>query len=316
MATESLGLLGIPLAILAGTLRGSAPFLFVSLGECITEKSGKINLGLEGTLLMGAMSAYAVSYLAAPIVGEGWSPWLGVLAAGLAGAALGVIHGWLSQQPRVNDVATGIAMIIFGSGLAFFLGKPFIQPQAPQLFTFDWGGWSSVPQLQAALKVSPLFLLGLAIAPFLQWFFRSTRWGLYVRAVGDSPQAAKAMGISVFKVRIWSIMAGSFLAGIGGACLSLYYPGVWTERISSGQGLMAVALVIFARWNPIQCLWASMLFGGAQALGPAFQSVGVDSYTYLFNAAPYILTLLIMIVTCSPERSLAGSPGALGKTDE
>jgi general nucleoside transport system permease protein len=312
---ESLGLLGVPLAILAGTLRGSAPFLFVSLGECLTEKSGKINLGLEGTLLMGAMTAYGVSYLSQGAVGAFWAPWLGVIAAGLAGMALGAIHGWLSQQPRVNDVATGIAMIIFGSGLAFFLGKPFIQPQAPQLITFNWGAWSSSAQIQAALKVSPLFLLGVAIAPLLQWFFRATRWGLTIRAVGDSPQAALAMGISIFKVRMASIMAGSFFAGIGGACLSLYYPGVWTERISSGQGLMAVALVIFARWNPIQCLWASFLFGGAQAIGPAFQSVGIDSYLYLFNAAPYILTLLIMILTCSPQQTLAGSPGALGKED-
>lgn len=316
MAADSLGLLGIPLSILAGTLRGSAPFLFVSLGECITEKSGKINLGLEGTLLFGAMSAYGVSYLSSSAIGDFWAPWLGVFVAGLSGAVLGALQGWLSQQRRVNDVATGIAMIVFGSGLAFFFGKPFIQPQAPQLFTFDWGSWSASPQIQAALKVSPLFLLGVAIAPFLHWFFRATRWGLYVRAVGDSPQAARAMGISSFKVRLLSTMAGSFLAGIGGACLSLYYPGVWTERISSGQGLMAVALVIFARWNPVQCLWASLLFGGAQAIGPAFQSVGVDSYYYLFNAAPYILTLLIMIVTCSPKRSLAGAPGALGKTDD
>ena len=153
MATESLGLLGIPLSILAGTLRGSAPFLFVSLGECITEKSGKINLGLEGTLLLGAMSAYGASYLSAPIVGDFWAPWLGVFVAGLAGMALGALQGWLSQQRRVNDVATGIAMIIFGSGLAFFFGKPFIQPQAPQLFTFDWGNWSAVPQVQAAVFV-------------------------------------------------------------------------------------------------------------------------------------------------------------------
>lgn len=108
------------------------------------------------------------------------------------------------------------------------------------------------------------------------------------------------------------IIAGSFLAGIGGAYLSLYYPGSWTERISSGQGLMAVALVIFARWNPIQCLYASLLFGGAQAIGPALQSVGINSYYYLFNASPYILTLLIMIFTCSPKRTLTGAPGALG----
>ena len=309
-------ILTLLLGIFAGTLRGSAPFLFVSLGECITEKSGKINLGLEGTLLMGAMSAYGVSYLSAPTVGEFWAPWLGVAAAGISGMLLGVVHGWLSQQRRVNDVATGIAMIILGSGLAFFFGKPFIQPQAPQLFTFDLGGWSELSQVQSALKISPLFLIGIAIAPFLHWLFRATRWGLYIRAVGDSPQAALAMGISPFKVRMLSIMAGSFLAGIGGACLSLYYPGVWTERISSGQGLMAVALVIFARWNPIQCLWASLLFGGTQAIGPAFQSIGIDSYYYLFNAAPYVLTLLIMIITCSPKKTLVGSPGALGMENE
>lgn len=305
MSTEALGWWGVPLAIAAGTMRGGTPFLFVSLGECLTEKSGKINLGLEGTLLTGAMSAYAISYLTG-------SPWAGVLVAGFAGMVLGAIHGWLSQQPRVNDVAVGIAMIIFGSGIAFFLGKPFIQPVAPQLPTFDLGSWSNLPQVQAALKISPLFLLGLILTPLMTWFFKSTRWGLFVRAVGDSPDAARAMGVSIFKVRMLSIIAGSFLAGIGGASLSLYYPGVWTEGISSGQGLMAVALVIFARWNPMQCLYASLLFGGAQALGPALQSVGVDSYYYLFNAAPYILTLAIMIFTCSPKRTLAGVPGALG----
>ncbi len=315
MAAEAIGWWGVPLGILAGTLRGSAPFLFVSLGECLTEKSGKINLGLEGTLLMGAMSAYAVSYLTEGMVGSALAPWLGVLMAGVSGMLLGSIHGWLSQQPRVNDVAVGIAMIIFGSGLANFLGKPFIQPQAPQMPTINAGGWSNLPQVQSALQISPLFLLGIAVVPLMSWFFKSTRWGLYVRAVGDSPEAAKAMGISIFNVRMASIVAGSFLAGIGGACLSLYYPGVWTERISSGQGLMAVALVIFARWQPWQCLWASLLFGGAQALGPAFQSVGIDSYYYLFNAAPYILTLLIMIITCSPKRTLVGAPGALGQED-
>ena len=309
MASEALGWWGIPLAIIAGTLRGSAPFLFVSLGECLTEKSGKINLGLEGTLLMGAMSAYAVSYLTG-------SPWLGVITAGIAGMFLGLIHGWLSQQPRVNDVAVGIAMIIFGSGLAFFLGKPFIQPSAPQLPVISLGAWSQMPQVQSALQISPLFILGVAIAPLMQWFFRSSRWGLLVRAVGDSPDAARAMGISIFKVRMASIVAGSFLAGIGGASLSLFYPGSWSERISSGQGLMAVALVIFARWNPVQCLYASLLFGGAQAIGPALQSVGIDAYYYLFNASPYILTLLIMVITCSPKRTLTGAPGSLGQAQE
>ncbi|MCT7948328.1 ABC transporter permease [Ancylothrix sp. C2] len=303
--TEAIGWWGVPLGILAGTLRGSAPFLFVSLGECLTEKSGKINLGLEGTLLTGAMSGYAISYLTG-------SPWLGVLGAGISGMILGIIYGIISQQPRVNDIAVGIAMIIFGSGIAFFFGKPFIQPSAPQLPALEFGFWSNLPQLQSALKICPLFLLGVILAPLMQWFFRNTRWGLYIRAAGDNPDAAKALGISLFKVRMFSIISGSFLAGIGGAYLSLYYPGSWTERISSGQGLMAVALVIFARWNPIQCLYASLLFGGAQAIGPTLQSVGVESNYYLWNASPYILTLIIMIFTCSPKRTLAGSPGALG----
>ncbi|MDX2270604.1 MAG: ABC transporter permease [Cyanobacteriota bacterium] len=312
MATEGLGWWGVPLAVVAGTLRGSAPFLFVSLGECLTEKSGKINLGLEGTLLLGAMTAYATSYLTQDTVGSLIAPWLGVVAAGVAGMILGAIHAFLSQQPKVNDVAVGIAMIIFGSGLAFYFGKPFIQPVAAQLPAFEFGNWSDNPVLQAALKVSPLFVLGILLAFAMNRFFKSFRWGLYVRAVGDSPEAARAMGISVPWVRTCAIMAGSFLAGIGGAYLSLYYPGSWTERISSGQGLMAVALVIFAKWDPIQCLYAALLFGGAQAIGPALQSVGVQSNYYLWNAAPYVLTLAIMIITSSPVRTLAGMPGALG----
>ncbi|HEY3901687.1 MAG TPA: ABC transporter permease [Chthoniobacter sp.] len=303
--SASLGFWEIPIAVLAGAIRGGTPFLFVSTGECLTEKSGKINLGLEGVLLMGAMSAYAISY-------KTGSPWCGLLAAGGAGLILGFIHAWLSQQPKVNDIAAGIAMIIFGSGLAFFLGKPYIQPLAPQLPGLNLGGWSSIPAIQSALKICPLFFVGVAIAFAMNWFFRSTRWGLFVRAVGDKPDAARAMGISVWGVRTLSIMAGSCLAGFGGAYLSLFYPGSWTERVSGGQGMIAVALVIFGRWNPVQCLWASLLFGGAQALGPALQSIGVSSYYYLFNASPYILTLLVMIATCSDKKQLAGQPGALG----
>ena len=308
MTEASVDWLAVPLAIVGGTLRGSAPFLFVSLGECLTEKAGKINLGLEGTLLTGAMTAYAVSYLTG-------SPWLGVLAAGCAGLCLGAIHAWLSQLPRVNDIAVGIAMLTFGSGLAFFFGKAFIQPKAPPLPLFELGAWSTYAPLQSALQISPLLLIGMAIAPIMQWFFKSTRWGLYVRAVGDSPSAARAMGISVFWVRNVAIAFGSFLAGIGGASLSLYYPGIWSENISSGQGLMAVALVIFARWQPMQCLGAALLFGGAQAIGPALQAARINAFPYLFNASPYIFTLIIMIVTCSPKRTLTGSPGALGTSE-
>lgn len=306
-AAGTLGWWGVPIAVLGGAIRVSTPFLFVSLGECLTEKSGRLNLGLEGNLVMGAMSAYAIAYMTG-------SPWLGVLVAGIAGGVLGSIHAIACSLRRVNDIAVGIALMLFGTGLAFFLGKPFVQPKAPNLPDISLGWWAGIPQVEHALKINMLFLIGVLIAPVLYWAFKNTRWGMIVRMVGDSEEAAKAVGINVLFVRFAATTFGGFLAGIGGAFLSLYYPGSWNEGLSSGQGLMAVALVIFARWNPMYCLFAALLFGAAGALGPALQSVGVTSGHYLFNAAPYILTLAILIISCSPKRRLTGAPGELSVT--
>jgi general nucleoside transport system permease protein len=300
----ALGWWGVPIAVLAGAIRVGTPFLFVSLGECITEKSGRINLGLEGILVMGALSGYAISYATG-------NPWVGVLAAGGAGAALGLVHAALCNLPRVNDIAVGIGLMLSGTGLAFFMGKPYVQPKAPTLPSIPFGAWSDSPQVRSALEINPLFLVGAALALALAWAFRTTRWGLVLRMVGDSAEAARALGYRVRLVRTLATALGGFLAGIGGSFLSLYYPGSWSEGLSSGQGLMAVALVIFARWNPLHCFYASLLFGGAGALGPALQSVGITSGYYLFSAAPYVVTLGIMIATCSPRRSLAGAPGEL-----
>src|ERR1700730_1544953 len=152
---EGMGGWGIAVALAGGAVRGSIPYMFVSLGECLTEKSGRINLGMEGVLLMGAMTAFGVS-------DRSGSPWLGVMAAALAGALLGLIHSGLTELPRVNDVAAGIAMIIFGSGLAFFFGKQFVAPMAPQLPVIEFGAWSANPAVRSALRISPLFFLGLA----------------------------------------------------------------------------------------------------------------------------------------------------------
>jgi simple sugar transport system permease protein len=307
MDGTDIGLWGVPLAILAGAIRVSTPFIFVSLGEMITERSGRINLGLEGTLVFGAMAAYGTAVMTG-------SPWLGVLAAMGAGALFGLIHGFICKFPKVNDIAIGIAMMQFGLGLAFFLGKPFIQPAAPKLPSIPFGGWSSYPQIQAALNINVLFLIGILLAFVLSWALRNTRIGLILRVAGDSSDAARAMGLNPDTIRLLATAVGGALAAVGGAYLSLFYPGSWNEGISSGQGLMAVALVIFARWNPLGCLLASLLFGGAGALGPALQSVGVTSGYYLFYAAPYVLTLIIMIATSSPTRSLTGAPAALSLT--
>jgi len=304
---SDLGLWSVLIAMLGGAIRVSTPFLFVSLGELITERAGRINLGLEGTLVFGAMAGYAVAYLTG-------SAWTGVAAAALTGALFGLVHGVICSIPKVNDIAIGIALMLFGSGLAFYFGKPFIQPVAPDLPTIPLGWWSDLPQLRAALEVNVLFIAGLVLALVIAWMLRATRVGLILRVVGDSTDAARAMGLRPLPIRIAATAVGGALAVIGGAYLSLYYPGSWNEGISSGQGLMAVALVIFARWNPVACIWAALLFGGAGALGPALQSVGVSSGYYLFYAAPYVLTLGLLVATSSPTRAMAGAPGELSIT--
>ncbi len=270
--------LDVLVAVLGGAIRVGTPFLFVSLGECLTEKAGRINLGLEGVLVFSAMAGFGISYLSGQ-----W--WLGVLAASASG------------------------------GLAFFLGKPLIQPQAAQIPAIPLGAWlGAEPQgaVGSALAINALFPIGVAMALALAWALKNTGWGLTVRMVGDSADAARAQGTSVNGVRIAATTAGGFIAGLGGASLSLYFPGSWNEALSSGQGLIAVALVIFARWHPVRCLWAALLFGGAGALGPALQSVGVTGYYHLFNAVPYVLTLAILVWACSPRRSLQGAPAELG----
>ncbi|CAM2154003.1 general nucleoside transport system permease protein [Pararobbsia alpina] len=295
------------LSLFAGAIRVSTPYLFVSLGECLTEKGGRVNLGLEGILVSGAMSGYAASYLLG-------SPWLGVLVAGGVGLLFGCLHGLVCSLPRVSDIAFGIALMLLGTGIAFFLGKPFIEPQAPMLPSIDLGAWSTSPQLHNALHINPLFVIGIVLSIVLQWGLRSTRWGMTLRLVGDHAETARAMGYPLTRIRIAATAVGGCFAGIGGAYLSLVYPGSWNEGLSSGQGLMAVALVIFARWQPIQCLYAALLFGAAGALGPALQAVGVTHGYYLYNAAPYVLTLALMIINCRPDRTLAGAPGELSLT--
>lgn len=304
---EDLGIWAVPLAMLGGAIRVSTPFLFVSLGECLTERSGRINLGLEGTLVFGAMAGYACAF-------ESDSAWVGVAAAALAGAIFGLFHGWICKFKGVNDIAIGIALMLLGIGLAFYFGKPYIQPVAPDLPSLSFGWWSGIPQVQAALEVNALFLAGVVLAFAMAWMFRNTAMGLRIRVVGDSSDAARAIGIAPDRVRLWSTAAGGAFAGVAGAYLSLYYPGSWNEGLSSGQGLMAVALVIFARWNPVMCLCAALLFGAAGALGPALQTVGFTSGYYLFFAAPYVLTLALLIFTSTPGKAMDSAPGELSIT--
>ena len=303
MDASSLGWWGVLLAVLGGAIRVGTPLLWVSLGETVTEKSGRINLGLEGTLLMGAMAAYATSLASG-------SPWLGVLAAAMVGMLFGVLHGLLCSLPRVNDTAMGIAMMLAGSGLAFWLGKPLIQPSAPSLAALPLGAFTEQPAVQAALGINPLFVIGVALAFAVHWALGHTRAGLRLRVVGDSENAARAFGLSPTLYRTAATAFGGACAGVGGASLSLFYPGAWSEALSSGQGVMAVALVIFARWDPRRCVAAALLFGGASAISPALQALGYTQGYYLLAALPYVLTLALLVSLGRPGPS-QGAPGEL-----
>jgi general nucleoside transport system permease protein len=300
---ETLGWWGVPLAILGGAIRVGTPLLWVSLGETVTEKAGRINLGLEGTLLMGAMTAYAAALASG-------NPWYGVLAAAAVGIVFGLLHGALCSLTRVNDTAMGIALMLAGSGLAFWLGKPLIQPSAPDLQAIELGEWSAMPAVQQALAINPLFVIGVLLAFAVYWAFGHTRVGLRLRVVGDSENAARAFGLSPSGYRIAATAFGGACAGVGGASLSLVYPGAWSEALSSGQGVMAVALVIFARWDPRRCILAGLLFGGASAISPALQAMGYTQGYYLFAALPYVLTLALLIGLGKPGPS-DGAPGEL-----
>jgi simple sugar transport system permease protein len=303
MDAGSLGWWGVPLAILGGAIRVGTPLLWVSLGEAVTEKSGRINLGLEGTLLMGAMTAYAVAWLSG-------NPWLAVLGAAAVGVLFGLLHGLLCSLNRVNDTAMGIALMLAGSGLAFWLGKPLIQPSAPDLPSIALGSFTDQPAVRAALDINPLFVIGVALAFAVHWGLSHTRFGLRLRVVGDSENAARAFGLSPSAYRVAATAFGGACAGVGGASLSLVYPGAWSESLSSGQGVMAVALVIFARWDPRRCILAGLLFGGASAISPALQALGYSQGYYLFGALPYVLTLALLIGLGKPGPS-HGAPGEL-----
>jgi simple sugar transport system permease protein len=220
----------------------------------------------------------------------------------------------LCSLARVNDVATGIALMLLGTGLAFYFGKGLIQPQAPQIPALPLGNWSDSSAVRSALQINALLPVGLAMSVALWWMFARTRIGLLVRMAGDSANAARALGYSVVRIRIIATTIGGAIAGLGGASLTLFYPGSWNEGISSGQGLIAVALVIFARWSPLRCVAAAALFGGAGAIGPALQSVGINGGYHLFNTIPYALTLLILVLSCRPGSAAAGSPGELSST--
>lgn len=298
----------IIVAVLATGIIAGTPLLFAALGELISERAGVMNLGVEGMMLVGAVTGFAFDVYTHNL-------WVAIVAAMLAGGLLGLIHGFLTISLKANQVVSGLALTIFGTGLSAYLGKPLIGVPAPVTFqAVVIPHLSKIPWMgQIFFSHDMLVYLSFAMVALFWFILYKTKTGLILRAVGENPGAVDAAGINVFKVRYLSVIIGGMLAGMGGAYLSLAYAPSWLENMTAGRGWIAVALVIFAMWNPLRALIGAYIFGTIDALGFHLQTMGVMIPSFFLKMLPYIFTLIILIVlTRETKHRRVATPEALG----
>ena len=290
------------------TLAAGTPLVFAALGELVTEKSGVLNLGVEGMMLVGAVASFITA------AGTG-SPWLGVLAGMGAGAALSLIFAVLTLSLMANQVASGLALSLFGVGLSAFMGLDYvsvvitaIQPLAvPGLSTLPFAG-------KLVFGHNPLVYVSLLLFAAIQWFLYRTRAGLIVRAVGESPQSAHAIGYPVVRIRYLAVMFGGACAGVGGAYLAVAYTPLWVEGMTAGRGWIALALVVFATWRPWRVLAGAYLFGGVTLAQFQAQGLGVDIPSQYLSMLPYVATILVLSIISRDAATIRlNAPASLGK---
>lgn len=301
--------MGILIPILTAAVRSGTPILYATLGEIVTEKAGILNLGLEGIMLVGAYTGFAVTYHLG-------SPWLGVVMAFVVGALLSLIHAFISITMKGNQVVSGLALTMFGTGASSLLGRSYIGFTIEGLNKIPLPGLSQIPIIGPVLFNNDALIYGSFILVFfLYWFFLRTRNGLNLRAVGDNPQAADAMGISVDKTRYLYTLIGGGIVAVGGAYMSIAYTKMWAELMTAGRGWIAVALVIFAIWNPMRAALGAYLFGGVEAFQLRLQAAGTSIPTPLLMMLPYILTIVVLffISVSQGKGILFGAPSSLGQ---
>lgn len=295
----------ILLALLAATVQAGTPILYATLGEILTEKGGILNLGVEGMMLVGAL----VGFVTALHTG---SPLLAFAAGGLAGASMAALHGIVCIWFLGNQVVSGLALTIFGTGLAGFFGTPYIGQTAPGFDPFDLPLLSQIPVLGPVFFRQDALVYISYLIPVLLWaFFRYTRWGLGIRAAGESPAATRAAGLGVLGYRWAALLGGGVLVGLGGSYLSLAYTHLWTNGLTSGRGWIAVALVIFAFWRPSRAMIGAYLFGGVMAFQLRLQAMGTALPSSILLMLPYVLTIAALAL--ASWRSVRNAaPAALG----
>jgi general nucleoside transport system permease protein len=297
-------------AICFATIIAGTPLVLVALGQLICEKSGMLNLGAEGMMSVGAVAAFVVTFW----TGSGL---LGLLAGVLAGAMLALIFGLITIHLMANQVATGLAVAIFGVGLAAFLGKPFESRVIAATPALVIPVLSDIPVIGKALFQQQSLVYGTwVIFAAVVWFLAKTRGGLVLKAVGESPAAANAIGISVVRVRYLAVLFGGAMAGLGGSFLSVFYTPMWTEGMIAGKGWIALALVVFATWRPWRVLLGAYLFGGVLISQLFVQSstLQVNVPAQLLSALPYLATIVVLvIISRNTQMVRVNSPASLGK---
>lgn len=296
-------------SILVRTIVAGTPLLLGTLGEVTTERSGILNLGVEGMMAIGAVTGFMVTYTTG-------NPWLGLLAATMAGAFSSLIHGFVTISLRANQTVSGLALTMLGLGLSGLWGKPYIgRPLDIRMASVSVPGLSRIPFLGRILfQQDPYFYLSVLLGILVWFFFKHTRWGIIIRSVGENPKAAESQGINVTLVKYLCVFVGGAFAGMAGAHLSTAYSKSWIEGMTSGRGWIVIALTIFARWEPSRAFLGAYIFGGIFVLQFVLQPLGISPN--LLAMLPYLTTLLVLLVygfSKEGQRSMS-APATLGES--
>lgn len=290
------------------TLAAGTPLVYAALGELVTEKAGVLNLGVEGMMLVGAVVAFMVA-------AKTGSPWAGVAAGTIGGAATSLVFGAIALSLMANQVATGLALSLFGVGLSAFIGLDYVSVVIDGIKAVDIPGLSTIPLAGPILfGHNPLVYLSLALFAAVQWFLTRTRAGLVLRAVGESPQSAHAIGYPVVRIRYLAVMFGGACSGLAGAYLSVALTPLWVEGMTAGRGWIALALVVFATWKPWRVLIGAYLFGGVTLASFQAQALGVAIPAQYLSMLPYAATIVVLAIISRDVVTIRlNAPASLGK---
>lgn len=295
--------------VLAGTLAAATPLIFAGLGELVAERSGVINLGVEGMILIGAIAGFAAA------AETGLGPAAGLPAGALAGMGAALVFAVFALSLAANQAACGLALTIFGIGLSAFIGQHYVSYSLPGLKPLSIPLLSDIPVIGPVLfHQDAVVYLSLAAFALVAWTLAKTRLGLLLKAVGESPEAAHAIGYPVLLIRYGAVLFGGAMAGLGGAYLSTVYTPLWVQNMSAGRGWIAVALVVFAAWKPGRLLLGAYLFGAVTILQFHAQGLGIALPVQLLAALPYLATIVVLVLISRDRRLLQlNLPASLGK---